>query len=251
MPIQKNQAASRTRWPPSIGIVVFVFMALPAGAAISACGTTKTADRPGHTASRDSSSAGDGRDAFRRTDSKQRQAHAGRGQANIPLRHIRLGGFLGRQASAARGHCGPEAGRRRARCEPQDGTQPGAQGRCLAWPADSVASIKAGRVDMDDPASTVALLKANAVVGVTAFLNPDGSAKSVGIQCALCHSTVDDSFSPGIGEADYGRGNRDLNTGAICDHPEPPAVQPARLRGRGCSQSVLNSWGPGRYDARN
>src|SRR5688572_28995673 len=61
-----------------------------------------------------------------------------------------------------------------------------------ALPADLVAAIKAGKVDMDDPASTVALLKANAVVGVTAFLNPDGSAKSVGIQCSLCHSTVDD-----------------------------------------------------------
>lgn len=55
-----------------------------------------------------------------------------------------------------------------------------------ALPADLVASIKAGKVDMDDPASTVALLKANAVVGVTAFFNADGSARSIGIQCALC-----------------------------------------------------------------
>jgi hypothetical protein len=61
-----------------------------------------------------------------------------------------------------------------------------------AVPADVAAAIKAGKVDMNDPASTVVLLKANAVVGVTAFLNPDGSAKSVGIQCSLCHSTVDD-----------------------------------------------------------
>src|SRR5262245_64219229 len=61
-----------------------------------------------------------------------------------------------------------------------------------AVPPDLAAQIKAGKVDMDDPASTVALLKANAVVGVTAFLNPDGTARAVGIQCALCHSTVDD-----------------------------------------------------------
>jgi hypothetical protein len=65
--------------------------------------------------------------------------------------------------------------------------------------AHLAAQIKAGKVDMDDPASTVSLLKANAVVGVTAFLNPDGTARAVGIQCALCHSTVDDSFAPGIG----------------------------------------------------
>src|SRR5687767_298866 len=84
-----------------------------------------------------------------------------------------------------------------------------------ALPAALVQAIKAGNVDMNDPASTVALLKANAVVGVTAFLNPDGSAKSAGIQCALCHSTVDDSFAPGIGKRLDGWGNRDLNVGAI------------------------------------
>jgi cytochrome c5 len=93
-----------------------------------------------------------------------------------------------------------------------------------ALPADLVAAIKAGKVDMDDPASTVALLKANAVVGVTAFLNPDGSAKSVGIQCSMCHSTVDDSFAPGIGKRLDGWGNRDLNVGAIV--ATAPNLQP-------------------------
>ena len=84
-----------------------------------------------------------------------------------------------------------------------------------ALPAALVELIKAGRVDLNDPASTVALLKANAVVGVTAFLNPDDSVKAVGIQCALCHSTVDDSFAPGIGRRLDGWANRDLNIGAI------------------------------------
>src|SRR5207237_3453389 len=60
-----------------------------------------------------------------------------------------------------------------------------------ALPPDVTSALKAGKVDLDDPASTVALLKARAVVGLTAFLNADGSARSVGIQCALCHSTVD------------------------------------------------------------
>jgi hypothetical protein len=119
-----------------------------------------------------------------------------------------------------------------------------------ALPADLVAAIKAGKVDMDDPASTVALLKANAVVGVTAFLNPDGSAKSIGIQCSLCHSTVDDSFAPGIGKRLDGWGNRDLNIGAIV--ATAPNLQPfSDLLGVDVAtvKAVLNSWGPGRYDA--
>src|SRR5688572_23281827 len=119
-----------------------------------------------------------------------------------------------------------------------------------ALPADLVAAIKAGKVNMDDPASTVALLKANAVVGVTAFLNPDGSAKSVGIQCSLCHSTVDDSLAPGIGKRLDGWGNRDLNVGAIV--AIAPNLKPfTDLLGVDATavKSVLNSWGPGRYDA--
>ena len=119
-----------------------------------------------------------------------------------------------------------------------------------ALPADLVAAITAGKVNMDDPASTVALLKANAVVGVTAFLNPDGSAKSVGIQCSLCHSTVDDSFAPGIGRRLDGWGNRDLNVGAIV--AIAPNLKPfSDLLGVDVAtvKAVLNSWGPGRYDA--
>src|SRR5947207_7791422 len=84
-----------------------------------------------------------------------------------------------------------------------------------ALPSDLVAKIKAGQVDLDDPATTVALLKLKAVVGVTAFLDSDGNVRSMGIQCALCHSTVDDSFSPGIGRRLDGWPNRDLNVGAI------------------------------------
>jgi mono/diheme cytochrome c family protein len=113
-----------------------------------------------------------------------------------------------------------------------------------------VAQIKAGKVDMEDPASTVALLKANAVVGVTAFLNADGSARSVGIQCALCHSTVDDSFAPGIGRRLDGWPNRDLNVGEIV--ALSPSVKPfSDLLGvdEGAVRKVLKSWGPGKYDA--
>jgi mono/diheme cytochrome c family protein len=119
-----------------------------------------------------------------------------------------------------------------------------------ALPADLVAQIKAGKVDMNDPASTVALLKANAVVGVTAFLNADGTARSVGIQCALCHSTVDDSFAPGIGRRLDGWPNRDLNVGEIV--ALAPTLKPfADLLGvdDAAVRKVLKSWGPGKYDA--
>jgi mono/diheme cytochrome c family protein len=119
-----------------------------------------------------------------------------------------------------------------------------------ALPADLVAQIKAGKVDMNDPASTVALLKANSVVGVTAFLNADGTARSVGIQCALCHSTVDDSFAPGIGRRLDGWPNRDLNVGEIV--ALAPTLKPfADMLGvdDAAVRKVLKSWGPGKYDA--
>jgi hypothetical protein len=119
-----------------------------------------------------------------------------------------------------------------------------------ALPPDVVAQIKAGKVNMDDPASTVLLLRANAVVGVTAFMNADGTARSMGIQCALCHSTVDDSFAPGIGQRLDGWGNRDLNVGAIV--ATAPNLEPfSKLLGVDVAtvKQVLNSWGPGRYDA--
>ena len=119
-----------------------------------------------------------------------------------------------------------------------------------ALPATLVEQIKAGKVDLDNPATTAALLKLNAVVGVTGFFNPDGKLRSIGIQCALCHSTVDDSFSPGIGKRLDGWGNRDLNVGAIV--ATAPNLQPfSDLLGVdvGTVKAVLNSWGPGRYDA--
>jgi mono/diheme cytochrome c family protein len=119
-----------------------------------------------------------------------------------------------------------------------------------ALPADLVAQIKAGKVDMNDPASTAALLKANAVIGVTGFFNTDGTIRSVGIQCALCHSTVDDSFAPGIGHRLDGWPNRDLNVGEIVAFA--PTVKPfADLLGvdEAAVRKVLKSWGPGKYDA--
>src|SRR5512142_832303 len=68
-----------------------------------------------------------------------------------------------------------------------------------ALPPNVVNALKAGKVDLDDPATTLALLQADAVVGVKGNFNDQGSLKSVGITCALCHSTVDDSLTAGVG----------------------------------------------------
>ena len=119
-----------------------------------------------------------------------------------------------------------------------------------ALPQALKQQIAAGKVDLDDPATTIALLKLNAVVGVTAFTNPDGSVKSMGIQCAFCHSTVDNSFAPGIGKRLDGWANRDLNVGAIVSLA--PNLKPfTDLLGVDVAtvKKVLASWGPGRYDA--
>lgn len=113
-----------------------------------------------------------------------------------------------------------------------------------------IKAIKAGKVDLNDPAVTLALLRQNAVVGVTGFFNPDGSLQSMGIQCALCHSTVDNSLTSGIGHRLDGWANHDLNVGAIVSLA--PNLQPvADLLGVDVPtvKTVLASWGPGKFDA--
>ena len=118
-------------------------------------------------------------------------------------------------------------------------------------PATVVAGIQSGSISLDDPATTLTLLKLNAVVGVKGMFNTEGALKSIGITCASCHSTVDDSFAPGIGKRLDGWPNRDLNVGAIIsltDNAKPIAdmlhVDEATLR------SVLGMWGPGKFAAQ-
>src|SRR5947209_4239020 len=119
-----------------------------------------------------------------------------------------------------------------------------------ALPAELVQQIKQGKVNLDDPATTLALLKLNAVLGVTGHFDNQGRLNSLGIQCAFCHSTVDHSFSPGIGHRVDGWPNRDLNVGVIVSLS--PNLQPvADLLGVDVPtvKKVLSSWGPGKYDA--
>jgi cytochrome c5 len=112
-----------------------------------------------------------------------------------------------------------------------------------ALPSEVRQAITSGTADLDDPGTTVALLALDAVVGLKGTVDTVGVDRltSLGITCALCHSTVDDSFAPGIGKRQDGWPNRDLNVGAIV--ALSPAV-PAELR------TILESWGPGRYDPR-
>ena len=110
--------------------------------------------------------------------------------------------------------------------------------------------LRRGQVDLNDPAVTLALLKLNAVVGVQGFFNDDGSLSSIGITCAFCHSTVDDSFAPGIGRRLDGWANRDLNVGAIVAlSPDLSPFETLLGVDRDTVVAVLNSWGPGKYDA--
>jgi len=119
-----------------------------------------------------------------------------------------------------------------------------------ALPDELKKQIKAGKVNLDDPATTLALLKLHAVVGVTGLFDNAGRIRSMGIQCAFCHSTVDNSFAPGIGKRLDGWANRDLNVGAIVSLA--PNLKPfTDLLGVDTAtvKKVLTSWGPGRFDA--
>ena len=117
-------------------------------------------------------------------------------------------------------------------------------------PPDVLQAIRGGTLNLDDPKNTLALLKLRAVVGITGFFGSDGTLGSIGIQCALCHSSVDDSVTAGIGRRLDGWANRDLDVGAIT--ALAPRLDPfTRLLGVNDAtvRRVLRSWGPGKFDA--
>jgi len=116
--------------------------------------------------------------------------------------------------------------------------------------ADAVPADVLAAADLDDPATTVALLSLDAVVGVRAQVE-EGVVTRIGITCASCHSTVDNSVMPGVGKRLDGHPNRDFNPGAILALT-PGIGTLAQSLGVPEADAVaaLNSWGPGRYDAR-
>ena len=111
-----------------------------------------------------------------------------------------------------------------------------------ALPPAVVAQLKANAVNLDDPAVTALLLKANAVVGVKGRFNEAGALASVGITCALCHSTVDDALAPGIGHRLDGWANTTLDVGKIVSLS--PVLDAA-------TKEEFSQWGPGMYDPRH
>ncbi|HUP41991.1 MAG TPA: hypothetical protein VM599_02155 [Thermoanaerobaculia bacterium] len=120
-----------------------------------------------------------------------------------------------------------------------------------ALPPAVIDALLAGQVDLDDPSVTRLLIELNAVVGVVGLLTPNGQGVwEVGITCALCHSTVDDSVAPGIGSRLDGWANRDLDVGRVIELA--PNLRPlANLLGVDVAtvRTVLRSWGPGKFDA--
>jgi mono/diheme cytochrome c family protein len=119
-----------------------------------------------------------------------------------------------------------------------------------AVPRIMAEAIKGGTANLDDPKTTIELLRADAVIGVRARFDEQKKLRAIGITCALCHSTVDDSFAKGIGKPLDGWPNRDLDVGAIV--ASAPSLEPfTKLLGvdDATVRKVLKSWGPGKYDA--
>ena len=119
-----------------------------------------------------------------------------------------------------------------------------------ALPRGLQKAIRKGEVDLTSPETTIALLQLDSVVGVKGIFDRQQRLQSVGITCALCHSTVDDSLTSGIGNRLDGWANRDLNVGAII--ALSPSLEPFTNLlsvSEDVVRSVLNSWGPGKFDA--
>ncbi len=119
-----------------------------------------------------------------------------------------------------------------------------------ALPPDLVQRLRQGQVNLDDPATTLALLRLNAVAGLTGRFTAKGGLRSVGMQCAICHSTVDNSFMQGIGHRLDGWPNRDLDVGQVI--LLAPNAKPLTDRlgvDEEALKKALTGWGPGKFDA--
>src|SRR4051794_37518610 len=119
-----------------------------------------------------------------------------------------------------------------------------------ALPKSVLDALKAGKVNLNSPATTLALIKLNAVVGVKGHFTNRGRLSSIGLTCAVCHSTVNNSVAPGVGGRLDGWPNRDLNVGAIISIA--PNLKPVTdLLGVDAAtvKKVLAAWGPGKFDA--
>jgi len=218
MAIERTHAAALTRRSRRIGMATLSVAALTAGAAFSGCETTKTASDGTHPAAT----------ADRAVAQETSAALVAEGQ-----RVFRFDTFGGEQVwtDTLRLHEVVEKN-----VDPTTALKVG-----LKVDADVLPPGILGKVDLKSPATTVALLKMNAVVGIQATVDSNNHIVRLGVTCALCHSTVDDSVMPGIGRRKDGWPNRDLNVGAII------ALSPVLSADK---KAVYASWGPGKYDPR-
>jgi len=157
--------------------------------------------------------------------------------------------FWGDKLQLHRAILGEKQGGVGAGISPKDALKVGLKVDQGAMPKAAIDMVRRMSVDLDKPETTLALLKANAVVGVKGIFNGE-TLVGVGIECALCHSTVDDSLSPGIGRRLDGWPNRDLNVGTIVSMaPNLKAYAVYLGLDEPTLKKVLLSWGPGKYDA--
>ncbi len=215
--ILRNNSLSRTHRPSSPGVATLAFIALTAGAVVSGCGSTSNAPAgtPPATAAEPATEhtspalVAEGQQIFRFDTF---------GDEQVWTDTLRLHEVVEKNV------------------DPTTALKVG-----LKVDADVLPPGILEKVDLKSPATTVALLKMNAVVGIQATVDANNHITRLGVTCALCHSTVDNSVMPGIGRRKDGWPNRDLNVGAsIALSPVLPADKKA----------VYASWGPGKYDPR-
>ena len=157
--------------------------------------------------------------------------------------------FWGDQLQLHRAILGEKLGGTGSGLTPKDALKSGLKVDVGKLPRILADAIKQTSVSLENPKTTIALLQADSVVGIKGFFEK-GNLRAVGITCAICHSTVDNSFADGIGRRLDGWPNRDLNVGAII--ALAPNLKPfTALLGHDDKElrRIFNSWGPGRYDA--
>ena len=212
MTTQMKHTARRTLLLPSIGIAALALVALTAGAALIVCGTQKMSLEETLLAATDETSS----------------ALVAEGQ-----RTFRFDTFGDEQFWTDTLHMNEVVEKS---VDPTTALKVG-----LKVDADVLPPGILEKVDLKSPATTVELLKMNAIVGIQATVDLNNHITRLGVTCALCHSTVDNSVMPGIGHRKDGWPNRDLNSGAII------ALSPALPADK---KAVYQSWGPGKYDTR-
>lgn len=212
MVTQVKDTANRTLRPSSIGIATLALIALTAGAALVGCGTEKKAPEATQSAAKEETSpdlVAEGQRVFRFDTFGDEQFWTDTLHVNDVVEK---------------------------NVDPTSALKVG-----LKVDADVLPEGILKKVDLKSPATTVALLKMNAIVGIQATVDAGNHITRLGVTCALCHSTVDNSVMPGIGHRKDGWPNRDLNVGAVI------ALSPVLTADK---KTVYKGWGPGKYDPR-